>query len=269
MLWSGYFCAAPHDLGTDTMDFYDELAPLYHLIYPDWDRSMAHQAGQLDQLVHQHWPDSHKVLDVACGIGTQALGLAALGYHVVGSDLSNKEVERARVEAEKRQLALELKVADMRHAHAVHGGGFDLLIACDNAMPHLLTDDDLLQAFQQFFACLKPGGGCLITVRDYAQEARGRNLVKHYGARMEDGKRYVLFQVWDFEDSHYDFSFFVVEEDLATGRTHTHVMRSRYYAVSTERLCALMEAAGFAQVQRLNGCFYQPVLVGSKPLAAA
>jgi SAM-dependent methyltransferase len=248
-----------------TMDFYDAFAPHYHLIYPDWDRSMALQAEQLDHVVQQHWPGAHQVLDVACGIGTQALGLAALGYTVVASDLSRKEVERAGVEAEKRQLTLALKVGDMRQAHALHGGGFDVLMACDNSVPHLLNDEDLLQAFRQFFACLKPGGGCLITVRDYVQEARGRNLVKHYGARVEDGKRYVLFQVWDFEGSHYDFSFFVVEEDLATGQVHTHVMRSRYYAISTERLCELMQAAGFAQVQRLDGCFYQPVLVGTRP----
>jgi SAM-dependent methyltransferase len=251
------------------MDFYDELAPLYHLIYPDWERSMALQAEQLDHVVQCHWPGSHKLLDVACGIGTQALGLAALGYAVVASDLSSKEVERARTEAGKRHLVLDFTTADMRQAHAVHGGGFDVLMACDNAVPHLLTDADLLLAFQQFFACLKPGGGCLVTVRDYAEEARGSNLVKHYGARVENGKRYVLFQVWDFVGDHYDFSFFVVEEDLVTGLVHIHVMRSRDYAISTERLCELMQAAGFVQVQRLDGCFYQPVLVGSKPLVKA
>jgi 2-polyprenyl-3-methyl-5-hydroxy-6-metoxy-1,4-benzoquinol methylase len=35
------------------------------------------------------------VLDCACGIGTQSLGLAKLGYHVTGSDLSADAVRRA------------------------------------------------------------------------------------------------------------------------------------------------------------------------------
>ena len=48
-------------------------------------------------------------------------------------------------------------------------------------------------------ACLSAGGGCLITVRDYEREERGKNLVKPYGVRVENGKRYLLFQVWDFE----------------------------------------------------------------------
>lgn len=34
-------------------------------------------------------------------------------------------------------------------------------------------------------------------------------------------------------------------DELATGQVKTHVMRSRYYAVSVARLCELMRKAGF------------------------
>ncbi|MBO9354974.1 methyltransferase domain-containing protein [Bordetella petrii] len=247
------------------MDFYDTLAARYHLIFPDWDSSMKRQGAQLDQLIQREWPGHHAVLDVSCGIGTQALALAALGYSVVGSDLSASSIERARREASQRGLAIRFQVADMQAAHDAHGTGYDLVISCDNSVPHLATDDDLSIAFRQFLACLRPGGGCLITVRDYEQEARGANLLKHYGPRVEDGKRYVPFQIWDFDGEHYDLSFFLVEEELATGRVETHVMRSRYYAVSTTRLSQLMRQAGFENVKRLDGAFYQPVLIGTKP----
>jgi hypothetical protein len=40
------------------------------------------------------------------------------------------------------------------------------------------------------------------------------------------------------------------------------VVRSRYYAVGTGTLSALMEQAGFGNVHRLDGRFYQPVLLG-------
>ncbi len=79
-------------------------------------------------------------------------------------------------------------------------------------------------------ACLAPGSGCLITVRDYAHEARGRNPL--------------------------------------TGTVETHVMRSKCYAISTDRLSALMREAGFDHVRRIDGAFYQPVLVGTKSLRA-
>lgn len=41
-------------------------------------------------------------------------------------------------------------------------------------------------------------------------------------------------------------------------------MRSRYYAVSTGKLLALMQRAGFENVRRLDEVFYQPVLVGTR-----
>jgi len=109
------------------------------------------------------------------------------------------------------------------------------------------------------------GGGCLITVRDYEREQRGKNIVKPYGVRIENGKRYLIFQVWDFEGDHYDLAFYFVEEDLSTQTVKTHLMRSRYYAVSIATLLELMRRAGFDNVRRIDNAFHQPVLVGTKP----
>ncbi len=245
-------------------DFYDQLVPFYHLIHQDWDASIRRQGEQLATLIQSEWPEHSKVLDVTCGIGTQAIALALRGYAVTASDLSAREVDRAAQEANQRGVAVALSVCDVRQAHAHHGSGFDVVISCDNSLPHLLTDHDLLLALKQMLACLSVGGGCIITVRDYEREERGQNLVKPYGVRTENGKRYLLFQVWDFEGEHYDLTFFIVEENLSTREVKTHAMRSRYYAISTGRLCDLMREAGFQDVRRIDGAFYQPVLVGTR-----
>jgi len=66
--------------------FYDKLSPFYHLIYPDWEASIELQAQQIDQIIAKHWGDqSRQLLDVSCGIGTQSLGLAAIGYEINAS----------------------------------------------------------------------------------------------------------------------------------------------------------------------------------------
>lgn len=246
------------------MNFYDELAPLYHLVHQDWGASLARQGVQLGALIESQWPGRRKLLDVTCGIGTQAIGLAMQGYDVTASDLSAHEIERARREAGERGLKIPFSTCDVRQAHAHHGEGFDVVMSCDNSLPHLLTDQDLLLALEQMLACLAPGGGCIVTVRDYALEERGSNLVKPFGVRVEDGKRFLLWQVWDFEGEHYDLTFFFVEEDLTSRAVKTHAMRTRYYAISTDRLMALMRQAGFDDVRRLDGVFYQPVLVGTR-----
>jgi hypothetical protein len=57
--------------------------------------------------------------------------------------------------------------------------------------------------------------------------------------------------------------YFVVD-DLTSGQLITHVMRTKYNAVGTDHLLALMRRAGFKKTERLDGAFYQPVLVGNR-----
>ena len=46
--------------------FYDELAPLYHLIYENWDASVARQGEALASLIREHWgADARTVHDAA------------------------------------------------------------------------------------------------------------------------------------------------------------------------------------------------------------
>src|SRR5688572_33463799 len=97
-------------------NFYDELAPLYHLIFPDWDASIARQGRDLAAVVGARWPDHRTVLDVTCGIGTQAIGLAMNGFRVTASDLSERAVERGRTEADLRGQRIDVSGCCARRA---------------------------------------------------------------------------------------------------------------------------------------------------------
>ena len=77
---------------------YDDLAAYYHLIFENWDASIARQAAILGPLIETACGKSPLcILDAACGIGTQTIGLAMRGHAVTGSDLSQAAVARARV----------------------------------------------------------------------------------------------------------------------------------------------------------------------------
>jgi len=124
-------------------EFYDELAPLYHLVYEDWEASVARQGAALASLIAECWgADARAVLDAALGIGTQALGLIRRGFRVTGSDVSIGAVSRARREAATRDLPLVSLVADFR-ALPVRSAAFDVVLVCDNALPHLDGDADI------------------------------------------------------------------------------------------------------------------------------
>jgi hypothetical protein len=139
------------------------------------------------------------------------------------------------------------------------------VISCDNSITHLLSDDEIGKALAQIYLCTRPGGGCLLTVRDYDKEERGTGIIKPYGVRASGEMRYVAFQVWDFKGEIYDLAMYFVEDDGKSETSRAHVFRARYYAISPNRLLRLLEDAGFVQVERLDTGFYQPVLIGTRP----
>src|SRR4051812_6471810 len=147
--------------------FYDGMADAYHLLFADWDASVRRQGTILDRLISgQIGAAPHTVLDCSCGIGTQAIGLALRGYQVHGTDISSAAVERAEREAVRVGATLTTGVADLRALDTVPGT-YDVVLSCDNALPHLLTDDDLGRAATGMWSRLRPGGLLVVSIRDY------------------------------------------------------------------------------------------------------
>jgi hypothetical protein len=108
---------------------------------------------------------------------------------------------------------------------------------------------------------------CIVSVRDYATLERSGVHVKPYGIRVDRETRYVLFQVWTWRDRLYDVSFYIVRDDGGS-ECHTTVLRSTYYAVFISDIIRLMEKAGFANVERIDDKFFQPLVVGVRPSGA-
>lgn len=249
-----------------TNQFYDQLAPYYKFIYQDWDASVTRQARILDEVIREHSTLTAKtLLDVSCGIGTQSIGLARIGYDVSASDLSAGEIEKARVEAHNAGLNIKFQVADMRKVSEVFPGPFDVVISCDNSIPHLLTDSDILLAFRQFYQCTKDGGLCLVSVRDYAQ------LEHNHGKKMFprtvhpiEGGQLVMFDVWDFAGDQYEITTYIIE-DKGGDQAFAHILNGgRYYCVEIATLESLFLEAGFRKVSTHMGRFFQPLIVAIK-----
>ncbi len=239
--------------------FYDALAPYYHLLYQDWEQSIEKQGSAIGALLRENGvaPGSN-VLDAACGIGTQTLGLARQ-FSMSASDISTGAIARLDRELLARGLAAATGADDLRVLERVAPQSMDAVIACDNSVPHLLTDAEILQCFRQFARCLRPGGLAVISVRDYANIARISPDVRPYGMRYEQGNRFMAIQVWEWEQEHYDLRMYLTREG-ADGQCTTQCIVSRYFAIEIDRLMSLLEQAGFSDVARRDDVMFQPVL---------
>jgi len=243
-------------------DFYDDLALEYHLIYEDWNTAVEHQSVALDRLVRSRLPDAQSVLDCSCGIGTQALGLAGHGYKVHGTDVSERALERARSEAIRRGLEITFTACDIRDLERLHGT-YDVVMSCDNALPHLLTDDDVARAFRAMSSKLRPGGLVVITVRDYDKALVERPVTA--APRINPGpprKVVVRLHDWDAPDSPMYTVHFLILTESSTGWSVSH-HSARYRAIGRQALTLAAAKAGFAKIQWHEAediSFFQPAM---------
>jgi SAM-dependent methyltransferase len=246
--------------------FYDDLARDYHLIFEDWEASMTRQAAAIASILQREYPAAGTtVLDCACGIGTQALGLAKLGFRITGSDVSSGAVQRARLEATMRRLDIPFYVADMRNLDELPAGGFHSVICMDNALPHLLSEVDMAQALGQIRAKLCIGGTFIASVRDYDEILPQRPVVQGPAFYSDAGKRRVVFQVWDWQDERrYMFHMYITKE-TSSGWANFHGA-SAYRAVLRDEITGILDSRGFTNIRwrfPSESGFYQPIVIAT------
>jgi ubiquinone/menaquinone biosynthesis C-methylase UbiE len=246
---------------SDPRDFYDGLAESFHLIFQDWDRSIARQGEALASILAPLAPENAFVIDAAAGIRTQSLALALRGFPVIGGDLSPRAVTRARREARLRQLSIPFVVSDFR-ALPFRSGSADVVMACDNALPHLQSIDEIKAALLEMKRCVRPGGVVLITMRDYSPQPPGTVEHHPYGEREWDGRRFIVEQEWFWQGATYQLTMRIrpLEEQREDAGLE---LRTTYFAVSIDDVLRVMAEAGLRNVTRVDGQFFQPVLLGT------
>ena len=127
-----------------TQTFYDHLATQYDKLFQDWQSTTREQAVILEKLFQEYGFDrTANILDCACGIGTQAIGLAALGYSVTASDISEGELAQAKARAAENRVNIRFARADFCALSETFAEQFDIVICMDNALPHMLSKSAL------------------------------------------------------------------------------------------------------------------------------
>jgi SAM-dependent methyltransferase len=250
-----------------TVTFCDGLAGDYHLLFEDWRQGVRWQGGVLDRLLRGLLGDRPlSILDCCCGIGTQAIGLALSGHRVHATDLSPEAVARAEREAAEFGVSITVGVADVRTLAEQVAGVFDAVVACDNSLPHLLTDEDLRRGVAGMAARLRPGGVFLATTRDYDALVRERPAATP--VRVIAGRpRRFTFQVWDWaaDGRTYGVHQFILQEE--GGRRVAH-HAGKYRALLRDDLAAAIRQAGLGEVRwhtPEESGYYQPVVTARRP----
>jgi 2-polyprenyl-3-methyl-5-hydroxy-6-metoxy-1,4-benzoquinol methylase len=248
--------------------FYDELAADYHLNFGNWDDAIASQAKILDKIIKEYaYGSVQTLLDCSCGIGTQAIGLAQTGYTVTASDISPLAVKRAEQEALKRKVIIHFEVADFLRLDSEIENTFDVVISCDNSLPHLLSNAELQLAAKNILSKIKPGGLFIASIRDYDEILKNKPISTYPIVSNIGSPKTYTFQTWEWQlNNIYTLNHYVVKG--APDNFTTSLRKAQYRAYLRNEIDAIFYNEGFTSIKWLmpyESKYYQPVMVAFKP----
>ncbi|MBR6692700.1 MAG: class I SAM-dependent methyltransferase [Clostridia bacterium] len=207
---------------------------------------------------------SARVLDCACGIGTQSVGLALLGYDITASDISEKELAEAKIRAKKNNVEICFERANFCNLSETFSNKFDIVIAMDNALPHMLTKSQLENAVKSITNQIATGGIFVASIRDYdALLEQKPPFSTPYIHKTDKGQR-VSFQTWQWKGDNYKLVQYIIddEETLQVAK-----FDCEYRATRRIELTDLLISSGCSKVVWVfpeESGFYQPIVIAKK-----
>ncbi len=248
-----------------TQTFYDNLASQYDKLFLDWQATTQEQAVILDRLfVDNGFDKSAHILDCACGIGTQAIGLAGLGYNITASDISEGELAEARERATGNHVQIQFTNADFCALAETFAERFDIVIAMDNALPHMLTGSALESAIKSITNQIVEGGMFVASIRDYDALLMDKPPYSPpYIHKTDKGQR-VSFQTWKWNGDNYKLIQYIIDDE---DTLQISKFECEYRATRREEMTNLLIANGCSEVVWMfpeETGFYQPIVIAKK-----
>ncbi len=113
-------------------------------------------------LVEKYFTPGAAVLDVGCGGGREAFGLAERGFSVTAVDYLPTFVEACRQGARERGLSIEVREADALSLPFADGQ-FDHVLMVGQLLGHIRGRENRRRALREIFRVMKPGAAIVST----------------------------------------------------------------------------------------------------------
>lgn len=181
----------------NSTEFYNRLARAFDVM-TDWESRLALEMPFLRGILDRN--QARSVLDTACGTGWHAIALAQKGYRAAGCDASPAMIEQARGNAEKAQIQVPFEVADFIQL-ARFPEKFDAVLCLGNSLPHLLSQEALVNALANMHGRLHSRGVLILHNLNY--DLRLKKKPRFFAA---NGNADTL--VWRFADYGEEFITF-------------------------------------------------------------
>jgi SAM-dependent methyltransferase len=202
-------------------------------------------------------PERAEVMDLACGFGRHAIGMARLGYRVTGLDFNPRYLEIAAADAAAAGVTVTWRTGDMREIGALKA--FDGVYSFFTSFGYF-EDDDNEKVLAGVARALRPGGRFLLDManRDW--------ILTHPQSRTwtqrEDGALLMEETSLDLVNSRVLSRQILTDPQGGAQVTKQFTLR----AYTCAELSALLRRHGFRVLEVLGGPGREPYGVESRRL---
>jgi SAM-dependent methyltransferase len=194
-------------------------------------------AKEVDFMMHYfNLQSGSRVLDLMCGYGRHAMGLAERGVEVTAVDNLSEYIEEIRTNAEVRGLPIEVQKQDVTSYEPT--GMYDLVICMGNSL-NFFDAENVQRIFQNVSTHLKADGHILINSWSIA-EITFKHFVPNGWSQVGDVKfltdSKILFRPTRIETTNY----------IIGGNGQTEIKEALDYIYSLNELAYMLTTAGLS-----------------------
>lgn len=243
--------------------YYDFFADKYHIMLQNWEEKIENQGKILLKIINKYTKCKiSSVLDCTCGIGIQAISLAKEGLKITGTDISHNELAVAKKNAQKYNVDINFIYSDCRYLEQTLHTNFDAIISIDSALPHLVTRENFIIAFQSIYNRLNKGGVFLSSYRDYTELLKTKpNMAYPIRFNTENNIDYTIFRKWKwYKDIIYSRQYVIAENE---SKSILYTANYKQWAVTKHQLISIAQETHYSEIYWLlpdESGFSQPIL---------
>ena len=184
---------------------------------------------------------SLKILDVGCGTGRHSIELAKRGYIVIGIDLSESQIKKAREKAKTSGLMIDFQQQDARDLHL--DSSYDVAIMlCEGGFPLMETDEMNYEILQNVTRVLKKEARFIFTTLNGLFPLY-HSVEQFCSSTSEEGNATYRSNTFDLM-TFRDYNITEIEDD--DGNKKTIECNERYYVPS--EITWLLKSLGYQKI---------------------
>jgi 2-polyprenyl-3-methyl-5-hydroxy-6-metoxy-1,4-benzoquinol methylase len=191
-------------------------------------------------------------VDAGCGTGFYSLLLAWLGVKVTAADVSSEMISRLKQHATEMKLNVEIVLSDFQHLADVVHQKVDAVFCLGNTLPHLLSNDDLLESLRGFKSLLNSNGILILQLLNYQKIMKQQVRIQNVKER--GGKTFVRF--YDYQNNTIAFNILTLERN--GNQIVHHLQTTTLNPLTSSHLTEQLTTAGFKQVVHHGSLSLEP-----------